>query len=392
MRLKELTSVPIEQGGGKLEVSRKLAEEGFPVPKSAYLYYSDLERRNLVRAAFKQLRKPVIVRGSHANDWEGYIDVLPTRRDVVTEDQLFDGIKEIKQCAASKELEIHSRDWGQPFTAEVHVLLQEQSPSPLSGSMLRHPHVLDEVHVNYVDRVKYANHDSISKPTFSFIRKDNRVGIYHGGVHSHPISKGEIDRIFETYAAIEKSGFFRPEWVYQMEIGLDPFMIYQLRPFKKKEPAKDFKVPFTINEDFPSLRSDLCFGITPSVGIELSLLIMNPVDFYLSFSGDNKPYSLLLTDKQLGTVPTTVQIKNLVAYFSRARTHSYLEHGEFRFLRRARYSFLNWYSTNVSESGLWKYYANDLEVFRESRLWSNGNSAVLIPAEYAKAEIHEWIW
>lgn len=96
-----------------------------------------------------------------------------------------------------------------------------------------------------------------------------------------------------------------------------------------------------------------------------------------------KPYSLLLTHRQYETPPARVQIRDLEAYFSRAQNHSYLEHGEFRFLRRARYSLLDWYAQNVPESGGWYYYSEDLEVFRESRLWSNGHRAVLIPAEQA---------
>lgn len=273
MRLKELTSIPIEQGGGKLEVSKKLAEEGFPVPRSQYIYYPDLEKKFLVLAAFRQLRKPVIVRGSHANDWEGYIDVLPTKRDVSTEDQLFRAIKDIKRRATEKDLEIHAADWNQHFTPEVHILLQEQSSSPLSGSMLRHPHVLDRVDVNYVDRVKYSDNCSRYRPTFSLIRRNGRGGdIYHGGVDNvETLSKHEINRIFEIYEAIENSGFFDKNWVYQMEIGLKPFMIYQLRPFKPKEPFQDFEVPITIDESYPSLRSNLNFGITPPTGIELSI-------------------------------------------------------------------------------------------------------------------------
>ncbi len=61
----ERSPIPINRGGGKLEGNRALAEKGFPVPKSRYLYYEDLRNPRLVAAAFRDLRGPLIVRGSH---------------------------------------------------------------------------------------------------------------------------------------------------------------------------------------------------------------------------------------------------------------------------------------------------------------------------------------
>lgn len=145
--------IPIERGGGKLESQRALAEAGFPVPKSRYLYYPDLSDKSLITASFDELSKPIIVRGSHPNDWHGYIDVLPTFT-VETEEGLQLAIRKIQMAAASEALRIHAQDWGQPFTPEVHVLAQELSSSTIRGSMLRHPHLLDQIDINYVEREK----------------------------------------------------------------------------------------------------------------------------------------------------------------------------------------------------------------------------------------------
>ncbi len=46
----EQIHIPIERGGGKLEATRALAEAGFPVPKSVYLYHGDLGNERLLAA------------------------------------------------------------------------------------------------------------------------------------------------------------------------------------------------------------------------------------------------------------------------------------------------------------------------------------------------------
>lgn len=67
--------------------------------------------------------------------------MLPTKRNVTSVDQLQKAIQDIKETAASEDLAIHAHDWGQSFSPEVHVLVQEQAASPLMGSLLPHPQI-----------------------------------------------------------------------------------------------------------------------------------------------------------------------------------------------------------------------------------------------------------
>jgi hypothetical protein len=52
-------------------------------------------------------------------------------------------------------------------------------------------------------------------------------------------------------------------WTYQIEFGLDPLYLYQVRPFKKIERA-DFELPQTKDYYKP-----LIFGVTPKTGINV---------------------------------------------------------------------------------------------------------------------------
>lgn len=374
---KEYTPIPFEQGGGKLEGIRALEEAGFPVPMSRYLYYPDLERQNILSAAFRDLPKPLIVRGSHPNDMHGYIDALPTVRDVTTEQELNDAIQLIKATASSDALRMHSADWGQPFTPEVHVLIQEQSRSNIAGSMLRHPHVMDRVDVQYVDKKEYRESDW--KPGYSLARYTDDQGLWQSR-DDWGITNGQISHAMGIYQDVEDSGIIDPNWVYQMEIGLKPFLIYQLRPFKRREPAKQFPIPYLHKATGPIITSNLVFGITPEEGLALNFVSADSVSFYHGYGLPEKdPYGLILAGRMRESLPARVPCNNLVAYATAGYEHSYLEHGEYGLLKRADIGMVSYYAFNVGETRGSYHQPEDFNSFKRARIWSNGNSASILP-------------
>src|SRR3989339_215015 len=124
-----ITEEKIKRGGSKLEITREVLEGrlDIPVPISAWRYYGD-DLAPLVNA-FQGMKKPVIVRGSHPNDYHGFVDVVPTIRDVVSIPELEKAVRIIEDEVKSEDVRIHCEDWKQPFTPEVHILMQEQSRS-----------------------------------------------------------------------------------------------------------------------------------------------------------------------------------------------------------------------------------------------------------------------
>src|SRR3989338_3680674 len=131
-----ITPQLIQRGGSKLEITRALLEAGIdmPIPRSTWKYYG--QSLDSILPEFNKMKKPVIVRGSHPNDYHGFIDVIPTVRDVETVQGLERAVKKIESRMYDPTVKAHCDDWGQPYSPEVHILLQEQSPSPVFGSML----------------------------------------------------------------------------------------------------------------------------------------------------------------------------------------------------------------------------------------------------------------
>ena len=64
--------------------------------------------------------------------------------------------------------------------------------------------------------------------------------------------------------------------------------------------------------------------------------------------------------------------------------HNFLVHGNYRFLNKADFTLMEYYSDNVRKTGAYGTYHQpaDLSEFSESRLWSNGRAGVLIPEKY----------
>jgi len=376
---KEITSTQIEQGGGKLEITRTLEENEFPVPKSLYLYYPDLEKQNILTAAFRDLPKPLIVRGSHPNDWHGYIDVLPTVSDVTTETALFEAIQLIKTTAGSPELRIHAEDWGQIFTPEVHVLLQEQSKSNVAGSILRHPHVLDRVDLQYRDR---KEKESEEKPQCAFARYIDGQEVWQSTDEDWGITMDQLSQAMKVYADVENSGIIDSNWVYHMEIGLRPLLIYQLRPFKRKEPAQKFPVPYLHGSTDPIITSDLVFGITPEKGLPLNFVSTDSVSLYHGHKLPKiGPYGLILAGKMYESLPPDVTYNNLRAYATAGHQHNYLEHGEYRLLKRADIAMVSYVAFNVGEIQGFYRRPENFRPFNHARIWSNGETALILPEQ-----------
>jgi hypothetical protein len=361
-----ITTEKIQRGGSKLEITREILESGLdlPVPVSAWRYYgNDLAP---LEAAFQRMKKPVIVRGSHKNDYHGFIDVVPTLNDVMTIHQLEKAVKIIESEVQSEEVQIHCADWQQPFTPEVHILMQEQSPSPLNGSMLRHPHKKEGYYVQYRnmrDIERWRNPVSYARqniPMEDFFQAESHLGV----------SEDEVKQAISMFQKLEASGVLEKDWAYQVEFGLEPLMFFQARPFKKIEPALSFEIPAFEN----AVESYDAFGITPPEGVELEFLVCTPSTLF-NKNGFNQQRKDL--PKNIGIYQSRrfepgdspakgLRVGNLMCFYSPCSFDNFLFHENYRFMKQAEVSFLR--------SVPHQLYQN----FR-ARIISNGDSGAIIP-------------
>jgi hypothetical protein len=369
----------IERGGSKLEITRALVERdiGVPVPVSTWRYYD--QSIDSIGRDFERMRKPVIVRGSHANDYDGFIDVIPTYRDIHDFRELEEAVRNIERVTESDAVRVHCDDWGQPYTPEVHILVQEQSPSPILGSMIRHPHDRSQLRIQYYD----VSDDSSWRAPVSHATKDRYDGFRH---KSHiDVTDQEIMELIEMYERLEASGIVDEETSQQMEFGLRPLLFFQSRQFRRFEPAKGFDIPWSFELDHPYMTGHDFFGITPEDGIELPFIPASCSDV-LWYESDpitqKQRYGLILADKLNESPPTGKRFGKLAMFCSPCQEFNYLFHNNFRLMRMADYSVVDFMAPGVKKTGLLYYNKEDLDEFRRSRLFSNGNHGIIIPTKY----------
>src|SRR3989338_10616467 len=85
---------------------------------------------------------PYIVRGSHPNDHEGFVDALKTVGDVDTIDGLAKAIAEIRESANAPTVYDYSEYEGQPYDGKIRIMVavQMQPRWAKRGSVIEHPH------------------------------------------------------------------------------------------------------------------------------------------------------------------------------------------------------------------------------------------------------------
>lgn len=371
-----ITQEIINRGGSKLEITRAIIEQGLdiPVPVSAWRYYDD----NLAPliTSFQKMRKPVIVRGSHPNDYHGFIDVVPTIRDINTTSDLEKAVKTIEGRMRDEDVKTHCEDWQQEFSPEVHILMQEQSPSPITGGMLRHPHREGGYFIQYRDLTD--NGPCRFPCSYAMINLDCGA-FYSGGMDKR--SDEELRGALEMFKKLEESGILEKEWAYQVEFGFDPLLFFQARPFKRMQPAQDFKVPYS--EKQLGIYSHCSFGITPKEGVELDFLFSSPDELEYSPSRTNSKIDsiegkagLIQTRKfhPGGSSSIDLKLKNLVCFCSPCVSYDFLFHENYRFMKKAEISM-----TEAHIPSLHSVHLYDLPTFKRARVYSNGFSGAIIP-------------
>lgn len=376
----------IARGGSKLEITRAIIDWGFeteiPVPRSVYKYYGRPLDPLLKEIA--SFQRPLIVRGSHPNDWEGFIDVIPTIKDAMTQRDLEAAIRKIETAMKQEEVRIHCEDWGQPYTPEAHILIQEQVPCYYIGSIVRHPNT-GSLLLEYTDPGYYGITDGVGgSVTFHrFGENPTQVGGWVSDIDEETLKK-----LCTMYEAFERSGIVSADWTYQMEFGVTAersIFFFQARVFKKKEPAKTFKVPTFYGQKIPFIVSsnseEASFGITPPEGIEFDVFDSHPEDIErVNPSFGDKAYGILSYRKVEAPLPLSARLGKMRLFCGGDNFHNWQSHAAYRLVKRAEYAMLVGVPDRVMV-------IND-ELLTEERFRatyiSNGRESVLVPSKYLK--------
>ncbi len=363
-----ITPELITRGGSKLEVTRSLLESNLniPIPNSAWKYYD--EEVGVLRDHFIKMKKPVIVRGSHVNDWDGFIDVVETIDDLSNFSDVIRAVESIERCIDNDKVRLHCEDWGQKFTPKVHVLMQEQG-SNIRGSMIRHPNNKEKFIIQYREESGFY-HDNVN---YAEVNLGNIQSMHDYGVNDE-----HMEQVVQMYLQIENSGLVDPSWAYQMEFGLKPLLFYQFRPFKKKQLAPEFTEP-NVKGNYPFITSDTFFG-AEDTDVDFKFVSIQELMYPKSDFKSEKEYGLYLYNGfgYNDSPALDLKIGNLKVFCPSSFFFNYLFHSNYRLMKRADITLIQpevYPSMSFDEMR---------KTFRYSRIFISEDRARIIPRKYLK--------
>lgn len=259
-----LPNQDIQRYGGKAAILNHIRDNTqLPIPR--YLVKEAGASLSSVLSSFESMKKPVIVRSSSSYEYANFEGIFESVKDVTDQHSLEQAIERVEESAMSERAQTYAKQNGYSIDEKIHVIVQEQSPSPTYGAMMRHP----------------------NNPNLIFISVAGGAGIgiqlYHSFLWDERTKSRAENNIFKTSLFETKDAEFLVEQYKQIEVlkeiaedyalfvefGMDPFFVYQVRPFKKIQVA-DFKLPDEDGEMV--LKSDLVFGVTPPDGVVLPVL------------------------------------------------------------------------------------------------------------------------
>ena len=257
----------VQKYGGKaailMYVQRKLPS--LPIPPFVVLEHG--QSVDAVLGDFNAMRKPVIVRSSSPHEYGDFEGIFDTVRDVDDRTSLEGAVSQVRASATSERAIEYARQNGFAIDERMNVIVQEQSPSNETCAMLRHPNNPLLLLINaFRGRGEFTqSYRSILFNEYTKSHSDNRV--------VNPFDERMLDQktaldLSKQYSSLESLTEIAPGYSLLVEFGLDPFALYQVRPFKEIK-TTDFDLPSRYKEDSRRIWSDFVFGITPPDGLVL---------------------------------------------------------------------------------------------------------------------------
>ncbi len=262
-----LPDTQIQQYGGKAAILMYVKEKLPHMPIPQFVVKEHSHSIGTVMDDFRSMKTPVIVRSSSPYEYEDFEGIFDSVRDVEGKGSLERAIEEVERSSISERAILYAQQNGFNIDERIHTMVQEQSDSNYSGAMMRHPNNPDLIFIAYFSgRGKYSKKYS----TFLFNEK-TRTSQENGVFYSHSDAKKFSEFLVEKYHEIESIEEISDGKVLYVEFGLEPFVLYQIRPFKEIKTA-DFEMPQFKDKGQSIFKTDLSFGITPPEGVVYPVL------------------------------------------------------------------------------------------------------------------------
>lgn len=377
-----ITSELIQRGGSKLEITRLLIEKGFKhVPESVFLYAG--QNLGTVKSEVESLLRKgrVICRGSHPNDYHGFVDVVPTTKNITSFTQLEKAVKEAEEFMQKPEVKRYSElNDGQPYEPVVHFLIQQQSKASHIGQVIEHPH-RHKYQSSFLGNALYLNNKYDCPLIINFyLKKASVFGTWEG--LREQLERHAQRLLSEIVPEMKFLGVLDDGWAQNIEFSLEDELIFQARPFKKFQKPVRFKIELGKT---PHLSFNEVLGITPKTGISLPCVQRESDSDHLITDNSgkdlgerHKAYALHVFRDKMERKSSNLEMifQNMHIYYSNIRLWYALGHAHYRFMKKAEYSFFDGLKENDD--------GREILSKKYHTYISNGKEGVIVPTEYLK--------
>lgn len=283
----------VEKYGAKAGILIYIAERLPDIPQAPMVVneLGETTESLLARADNVGIKWPRLFRSSAVAELTGYEGSFPTRRVLSYEEghavvsrnpnnyslyrnsEYFErGIKkEIDQVRYSP-LRIKEAGEGQDLPDEINVIIAEQSPSLFIGTYIKHPNK-EGVFLTTITSKSTIDTNDADRTSFSIsvggVRELERYSLHHFGGEELEKQLAEVASWHDRIASLSDMD---PSWSWQIEFGVDPVCLFQVRPFK---PMK--RPTFTLKPSSGEKYSEkpIVIGTTSSPGLVLRVVDEN---------------------------------------------------------------------------------------------------------------------
>ena len=344
-------------GGSKAGVYRFLSEHPKlreHLPEGTQIMNPGEDPEKFAREIRFGERKKIVRGFSDIKDFIGMVDVLRSIPKV-DRDTLSGNVNIVlKQAKSGDVMSFEEYEFGPgTYDGNIGVMVQDFYGSGNPYSIVKNPHLRDSYIIEQIRGERRGN-QLTEQAVYDFDNKRPKINSSFSriGDHNEELEKAMID----FFKEVMDSGIAPEDFTIMMELGLDAksdkFIIYQIKLFRKIEPASDFYVP-----GLHSMEPWQSFGKTSEEGIELKSDTLN--EAFIGQYKDEGNMCYVNKSTFYESAPLNVQPRNIYALIS--FDEGILVHGAYRWAMKANV-FMKMLSTEIAH--LW--------ALQRLKIYSNG--------------------
>lgn len=268
--------------------------------------------------------KPKIVRGcvlpndTYPGDFAGAVDLIPTKRGICTRAGIVDSIETLTEYSSSQKVKDYIVWDGSDSDPLFSVLVEDYYKGIANFSVIEHPSA-DGIYI---------------------AEASGELAILQGVYDNEEYLMGSDNPEFFTegikiYKLIKDSGLIPEGYSFHMEYVFDDndnLKVVQVKLFRKKEKRGDFDIPHGLHEYSPIYHS---FGVTEKDGLKIDICDLEEAPMSRNKNKKEMAYALYTPftkrSPDIGLIPS-----NMTAFIGNVNSKTFLEHGYFRYLQRAK--------------------------------------------------------